>query len=99
MIHFGAVDVNKVVAEFAGRAKRSVLFTAAPWTPSLALMHFVGRRFARSSNRAPAIEPVRINRLLNDLSDSLGGSGWSTGRTERIKSGFYFSQAVELTHK
>ena len=98
LIHYAAVDVNKVVAEFAGRARNSVLFTAAPWTPSLALMHFVGRRFARSSNRAPAIEPVRINRLLENLDESLSDDGWSIGRTERIKSGFYISQAVELKH-
>ncbi len=98
LIHYAAVDVNKVVAEFAGRAKRSVLFTAAPWTPALALMHFVGRQFARSSKRAPAIEPVRINRLREDLAVSLADSGWSNGRTERIKSGFYISQAVELIH-
>ncbi len=99
LIHYAAVDVNKVVAEFAQRARKSVLFTAAPWTPSLALMHFVGRRFARNDNRAPAIEPVRINRLLDSLDESLAVKGWSTGRTERIKSGFYISQAVELKHQ
>ncbi len=98
LIHYADVDVQKVVSEFAGRAKNSVLFTAAPWTPALATMHFIGRHFARSSNRAPAIEPVRINRLLDRLDESLAVKGWSTGRTERIKSGFYISQAVELKH-
>ena len=98
LIHYAAVDVHKVVAEFAGRARSSVLFTAAPWTPSLALMHFVGRHLARNSNRAPAIEPVRIPRLIEHLDESLSADGWATGRTERIKSGFYISQAVELTN-
>ncbi|MEM9689165.1 MAG: magnesium protoporphyrin IX methyltransferase [Pseudomonadota bacterium] len=100
LIHYAAVDVHKVVAEFAGRARSSVHFTAAPWTMSLAMMHFVGRQLARSSsNRAPAIEPVRIGRLMDHLDASLADEGWVIGRSERIKSGFYISHALELIHR
>ena len=96
LIHYAAVDVQKVIEDFARRANKGVLFTAAPWTPALALMHFVGRRMPNKSNKAPAIEPVRINRLVNTLDRDLADEGWQVARHERIKNGFYISQALEL---
>ena len=96
LIHYADVDVQKVIEDFARRANKGVLFTAAPWTPALALMHFVGRRMPNKSNKAPAIEPVRINRLVNLLDRDLADSGWKVDRHERIKNGFYISQALEL---
>lgn len=98
LIHYDGDDVQRVVADFALRARRSVLFTSAPWTPALGLMHFVGRLVPHRSDRAPAIEPIRIERLMTRLDDTLSG-GWRTARTERIARGFYISQAIEATRR
>ena len=96
LIHYNVNDVQDVIAGFAARARHSVLFTSAPWTPPLALMHFFGRLIPHSHHRAPSIEPIRVDELMAMLDDSHGEDGWSTERTRCIKRGFYFSQAVEL---
>jgi len=99
LIHYAEVDVHKVVSEFCSRANKAVLFTAAPWTPALALMHFVGRQLPKKADRAPAIEPVRIGRLGHTLVEHLGGVGWQLGHSDRIKNGFYISHGMELIKK
>lgn len=96
LIHYDADDVYKVVADFTARAKSAVLFTNAPFTPALGLMHFAGRLIPHRENRAPAIEPVRTNRLRQRLGGDLAAAGWSPGRHRRITSGFYISEATEL---
>ena len=50
-------DMARVVAGLAAPAPGSVLFTFAPRTPLLTVMHTAGKLFPRS-DRAPAIEPV-----------------------------------------
>jgi magnesium-protoporphyrin O-methyltransferase len=97
LIHYNVDDVQEVVAGFAARARQSVLFTSAPWTVPLALMHFAGRLIPHRHHRAPAIEPIKVAQLMAALEQSHRDEGWRAGRTLRIKSGFYFSQAVELT--
>jgi magnesium-protoporphyrin O-methyltransferase len=98
LIHYRLRDALRVLAGLAHRTDRSVLFTFAPKTPALALMHAVGRLFPRG-NRAPAIEPIgeaSIRRLLmleHDL------DAFRLGRTQRIASGFYTSQALELSRE
>lgn len=99
LIHYDTDDVCKLVADFSNRARHSVLFTSAPWTPALAMMHFVGRLIPHHNHRAPAIEPVRVRKLARALDTSLGENGWTTARTCRIKSGFYISQAMELAKR
>jgi magnesium-protoporphyrin O-methyltransferase len=96
LIHYNVQDVQDVVAGFTARARRSVLFTSAPWTPPLAMMHFVGRLIPHRHHRAPSIEPIRVGQLMTSLDESHRADGWSTARTRRIKRGFYISQAVEL---
>lgn len=96
LIHYDEEDVRRVVADLASRSGEGVLFTAAPWTPALGLMHFVGRLIPHRHNRAPAIEPIHIPKLKKALDSELQPSGWRTGQLARIKSGFYISQAVAL---
>lgn len=96
LIHYDADDVYSVVADFTTRAKHGVLFTNAPYTPALGLMHFVGRLIPQRENRAPAIQPVRTTSLRQRLRTNLGADGWSPGRHRRITSGFYISEATEL---
>jgi magnesium-protoporphyrin O-methyltransferase len=92
LIHYRAADMARVAGELAARARTSVLFTFAPRTVLLSVMHAAGRLFPRG-DRAPAIEPVReatLRRLLGT------GAGLHPARTLRVKNGFYISQAMEL---
>ena len=71
------------------------MFTFAPRTPALSLMHAVGKFFPRS-DRAPAIEPVSEAHLVSLAAREPGLEGWRPMRTLRVSSGFYTSQALEL---
>ena len=96
LIHYRAQDTARVLEGLALRTERSLLFTFAPRTPALSVMHAVGRLFPRG-DRAPAIEPVRpktIRRLL-----STGMTGWMPSRSQRISRGFYISQALEVVRR
>jgi magnesium-protoporphyrin O-methyltransferase len=59
-------------------------------------MHSVGRWFPRRS-RAPAIEPVAEETIWRRLIAEPRLGTWRPARTGRIASGFYVSQALELT--
>jgi magnesium-protoporphyrin O-methyltransferase len=98
LIHYGAADVSRMLAGLTERTGGSVLFTYAPRTPALVLMHAVGRLFPRS-DRAPAIEPIAESAMRRLVASSRDLEGWSAGRTERIASGFYTSQALELVRR
>jgi magnesium-protoporphyrin O-methyltransferase len=98
LIHYRAQDVVRVLANLARRTRTSLLFTFAPKTPALAVMHAVGRLFPRG-DRAPAIEPVAEAALNRLLAREPRLSDWQPNRTERIASGFYKSQALELVRK
>ncbi len=95
LIHYRAPDMARVVAGLAANATGSVLFTFAPRTPLLSVMHAMGRLFPRG-DRAPFIQPVRHATLTRLLQADPALAGWRIGRTERIASGFYTSQALEL---
>ena len=95
LIHYPAPDMARVVAGLAARATGSVLFTFAPRTPMLSVMHAAGRLFPRG-DRAPSIEPVRAATIGRLLRDDPAMAAWRPGRTLRIASGFYTSQALEL---
>ncbi len=99
LIHYDEDDVVGVVGRFAKRTREAVLFTSAPWTPALGLMHLVGRLIPHRHHRAPAIEPIRTERLLYRLDEDLADDGWLTARTHRVHSGFYISQAVEVLRR
>ena len=93
LIHYRVDDVVRVAGSLVERTDGSIVFTFAPRTPALAAMHVVGRFFPRS-DRAPAIEPVAQITLQRRLGDAL--APWRLGRSERIVSGFYTSQAQEV---
>ncbi len=94
LIHYRAEDTVRILAGLAVRTRASIVFTFAPRTPALAAMHALGRLFPRA-DRAPAIEPVVEARLRDMISEGLG-AGWRSGRTRRVASGFYQSQALEV---
>lgn len=96
LIHYKAGDIANAIELLAERTRASILFTFAPKTPALALMHAVGRAFPRA-NRAPAIEPVSDSALRRTLANEVGLKVWRPDRTARIANGFYTSQAMELS--
>lgn len=95
LIHYEPEDALPVIQAFASRASGSVVFTFAPRTLALSMMHNVGKLFPRS-DRSPAIVPVAERRLRQLVSAEAALTGWSVGRTQRISRGFYTSQAMEL---
>jgi len=96
LIHYAPDDKIAAIAALAAQARRGMLFTFAPRTPLLAMMHAVGRVVPRRRHRAPEIEPVAENRLRRRLSGHEALTGWRVGRTHRVQCGFYVSQAMEL---
>jgi magnesium-protoporphyrin O-methyltransferase len=96
LIHYGAEDVVEAVTGLATRTRCSLLFTFAPRTPALAVMHAVGRLFPRA-NRAPAIEPIAEQSICGLMRDDPRLGSWRIGRMRRVQNGFYTSQALELT--
>lgn len=95
IIHYGHADVQRVLASLVDRTRSSVLFTFAPRTPLLTVMHQLGKVFPRG-DRAPMIVPVGETHLQNTFRDCPEFAGWSAPRTLRIQGGFYISQAMEL---
>ncbi len=92
LIHYEPEDLVAALAQLAQRTTGSILFTFAPRTTLLAAMHTVGKAFPKS-DRSPAIVPIAEGELRERLARL---NGWSIGRTQRISSGFYTSQALEL---
>jgi magnesium-protoporphyrin O-methyltransferase len=92
LIHYCEADMVRVLDSWSQRTRHSMLFTFAPRNPMLAAMRVVGRLFPRD-NRAPWIEPVAEASLRQGLARI---ETWSAGRTQRIASGFYTSQAMEI---
>jgi magnesium-protoporphyrin O-methyltransferase len=94
LIHYDTAHIAQALAQLAPRTRRSMLFTYAPRTPLLALMHRVGRLFPRS-DRSPALSPVATDALAAQLQAQAALSSWRDGRSARISQGFYTSQAWE----
>jgi magnesium-protoporphyrin O-methyltransferase len=98
LIHYRADDMAQAAARLCAHSGTSVLFTFAPRTPLLSVMHAAGRLFPRA-DRAPAIEPVSTRAITRRLVADPGLSGWRVGRDARISGGFYMSHALELVRQ
>ena len=95
LIHYPAPDMARTVAGLAALCTGSVLFTFAPRTPLLTVMHTAGRLFPRA-DRSPAIEPVTGSTIRSLMAADPAMAGWRAARSERISSGFYISCAQEM---
>ena len=93
LIHYELPDAVAAVSALAPRVRRGFVFTFAPRTPLLATMHAVGKWFPRA-DRAPQIVPTAEAALTAALKQAL--PGFDAVRTEKVKSSFYTSQALEL---
>ena len=98
LIHYPTDEILGALATVAPRVERSIIFTFAPRTPALSLMHAAGKLFPHA-DRAPAIEPVTEARLRAGVAANPRLADWTIGRTQRIASGFYTSQALELVRR
>lgn len=95
LIHYQPSDCLRVLADLGDRVDGSIQFTFAPRTVLLSVMHATGKLFPRG-NRSPMIEPVRERKLCRMIEADDGMRDWRIGRTKRVNSGFYISQALEL---
>ena len=99
LIHYKTADMAEAVGRLAERVQQSIVFTFAPQTPALSLMYGVGKVFPKG-DRSPAIVPVRPTALQTKLEAKAprldGQPFWRLGRTQRVNSGFYISQAQEI---
>ncbi|MEL7454248.1 MAG: magnesium protoporphyrin IX methyltransferase, partial [Pseudomonadota bacterium] len=95
IIHYSAPDMVRILEGFGARCAKSMLFTFAPRTPALSVMHAIGQVFPRG-DRSPAINPIRDTALLKRITDSADLQAWTPRRTHRVQAMFYVSQAMEL---
>ena len=94
LIHYRAHDVVAALSKLATRTRHSIVFTAAPRTPTTMVMLTMGKLFPRS-DRSPAIEPIAPAELRRLMAAETTLGDWHTGRYENIAAGFYKSQAME----
>jgi magnesium-protoporphyrin O-methyltransferase len=94
IIHYRTEDAVAALAQLAERTACTIHFTFAPRTPLLAFMIGVGRLFPRG-NRAPWLEPMAEEKIAALMRTHAALADWKSGRTQRVSSGFYQSQAME----
>ncbi len=95
VIHYETGDAVNVLAGLAERTRVGLLFTYVPSNPALEVFRAVGKLFPRG-DRSPAVVPVPQRWLHRRIDSDARLQAWARGRTQRISSGFYTSQALEL---
>lgn len=96
LIHYEGPDAVGALAAFVPRVRSSIVWTFAPRTPLLSVMHAVGRLFPQG-DRAPRIVPVAESAVRQAVATRPELAAARVARTQLVKSGFYTSQAMELT--
>ena len=94
IIHYGTDDAVSALSRLAERTRGSINFTFAPSTPLLEAMISLGRMFPRG-DRAPWLNPMAAGRLASMRSRDAVLRHWAEGKTHRVSSGFYKSQALQ----
>ena len=93
LIYYAQADLTRALTGFATRTRGKIVFTVAPRTPLLMAMWQAGKLFPRA-DRSPTMVPHAPASLAQALSDAS-----TPGRLvalDRVNSGFYISQAMEL---
>ena len=96
IIHYEPADAVRVLAGLAQRTERSVLFTFVPGTRLLLAMRRIGRLFPKG-DRAPSVVPVAPASLRQLIEAEPALQTFHAARMQRVSSGFYKSQAMELS--
>lgn len=95
LIHYQPADSVRALSAFAARTRGTLLFTFAPKNAALSLMISVGKLFPRK-DRAPFIAPVSEQHLRRLIGENQVMQTMQICRTQKISSGFYTSQAMEI---
>ncbi len=95
LIHYEGADIARIVSDLAERTRSAIVFTIAPRTAALSVMHAAGKLFPRG-DRAPAIVPISASALECRFERHPELVNWRVSRSSRIASGFYISQAMEV---
>ncbi|MDZ7824315.1 MAG: magnesium protoporphyrin IX methyltransferase [Ahrensia sp.] len=95
LIHYNRHDVANAVEELASRTSQHMVFTIAPKTAALTALWMIGKALPRG-DRSPAIEPIKRDALISALGLKPSMAGWHAGRSHRVSTAFYKSEAVEL---
>lgn len=98
LIHYSGEQLLELVSQLCARTSEGMVFSFAPRTPLLSVMHVAGKLFPRG-NRSPDIRPIAERSLRRGIDTHVGMQGFAALRSERIKSGFYTSQTMELVRR
>lgn len=93
LIYYRDSDIARSLASLMGRTSGRIVFTVAPRTPLLMGMWYAGKLFPRS-DRSPVMIPHSPARLAHAYART-DARGIVTP-LDRITSGFYISQAMEV---
>lgn len=93
LIYYTAADIGTALANLGPRTSGSVIFTVAPRTAFLMTFWGLGKLFPRS-DRSPVMIPHAPETLASAARDA--GAPGHMRAVERVTSGFYISQAMEL---
>ncbi|MFK7765165.1 MAG: magnesium protoporphyrin IX methyltransferase [Roseobacter sp.] len=93
LIYYTAPDIGRALAELEARTQGVIAFTVAPRTPALMAMWYAGKIFPRS-DRSPVMIPHVPAKLTQDARTQ--GVIGKVQAVERVASGFYISQLMEL---
>ncbi len=92
IIHYPIKDMINIVDGLSRMATKGMIFSFPPRTIPLAILWGVGKLFPRG-DKSPAIEPQPPKKLRNALAIL---KGIRLGRSHRVATGFYVSEAQEL---
>ena len=93
LIYYNAADIGRALRELETRTSGSIVFTVAPRTKALMTMWYAGKLFPRS-DRSPVMIPHDPAHLAQ-ASAAQGVTGTMLP-VDRISSGFYISQLMEV---
>ncbi len=92
IIHYRTPDMINIISGLSKMATKGMIFSFPPRTVPLALLWGVGKLFPRG-DKSPAIEPQPPKKLRAALAKI---DGIKLGRSHRVATDFYISEALEL---
>lgn len=93
LIYYTAEDIGAALHALEPRVSGPIVFTVAPRTPALMAMWYAGKAFPRS-DRSPVMIPHAHPKLARAA--KAAGVRRMLRPVERVSSGFYISEAMEL---
>ena len=93
LIYYTAEDIGDALTRLEPRVTGPIVFTVAPRTPALMAMWYAGKAFPRS-DRSPVMIPHAHARLAKAA--KAAGVRRMLRPVDRVTSGFYISEAMEL---